>query len=225
MHKRLYELLNIEKIDIIVEVGARDCIDTNFLYKIFNKPKIYTYECNPIQTQICLDNLKQIDHNNDIIFCNYGLGEKKSIKPFYPYIANNIGASSFFKRIDFLYTQKKVDNINIETLYDEINKFNIPKIDLLIMDVQGYELNILFGCKEYISRIKYMVLEVPLENINPVYLDPKLHSKYIGAPTRKEILDYLYKNNFEILKSFYENELEENIVFVNKTWQEKIETN
>ena len=93
------------------------------------------------------------------------------------------------------------------------------------MDVQGYELNILFGCKEYISRIKYMVLEVPLEKINPQYLDPKLHSKYINAPTRKEILDYLYKNNFEILTSFYENELEENIVFVNKKWLEKIEMN
>lgn len=221
MHTRLYELLNKESITVIVEVGARDCIDTKFLYEKFNKPKIYTYECNPMQTQICLDNLKNINHNNDITFCNYGLGESKSIKSFYPYVANNIGASSFFKRIDFIDTQKEVDNINIETLYDEINKFNIDYIDILIMDVQGYELNILLGCKEYISKIRYMILEVPLENINPLYLDPKLHSKYIGAPSRNEILTYLFKNNFKILTSFYENELEENIVFVNKQLQHK----
>jgi len=216
MHSQLVNLLKNKSINTIIEVGARDCIDTIYLYENFNKPKIYSYECNPMQTEICLNNLKKINYINNIIFCNYGLGNIETTLPFYPYIYdNNIGASSFLLRDDSNYTQSKISSVPIKILYDEIDKFQIKNIDLLIMDVQGYELNILLGLKEYINIVSYIVLEIPLEKINPKYLNPNLHSKYIGAPTRKEIIDYMKKNNFSILAKFYENELEENIVFIN----------
>lgn len=136
-------------------------------------------------------------------------------KKFYPYIKDNVVCSSFLKRIYFDETQKEIDEIKISTVYDEIIKYNITNIDLLFMDVQGYELNILKGCFNFINKIKFIFLEIPKLNINREYFKEG-HSKYIDAPTRDDIINYLFKNNFIIIKIFYENELEENILFSNK---------
>lgn len=213
VYKNLCEFLKNEIISVIFEVGARDCIDTKIFVEYFNYAKIFCYECNPEQNDICLSNIKKLNNDN-IIFNNYGLGEVKTVKNFYPYVIGNIGASSFFKRIDYDETQKEINNIKIETMEDEIIKFNINKIDLLFMDVQGYELNILKGCKNFLKNIKYIFLEIPKKDINREYLKEG-HSKYIGAPSRNEIFDFLFKNNFESIVCFYENELEENILFKN----------
>lgn len=209
-----------KNIKIIFEVGCRDCIDTKIFFDNFIDSKIYCYECNPSQKEVCINNLNKINHNNNIIFLNYGLGDKICNKDFYPYIQNNCGASSFYKRIDFDETQIIVKDIYISTIKNEIKKFNIKKIDLLFMDVQGFELNILKGCENFIYNIKYILLEIPKENINRFYLKEG-HSKYIGAPTREEIISFLNNCNFKLKESFYENELEENILFENNNFIEE----
>jgi FkbM family methyltransferase len=214
VYQNLCEFLKNDIINIIFEIGARDCADTPIFLKYFKNVQIFCYECNPEQINICMSNINKINNNN-IFFNDYGLGEVESNKNFYPYVAENIGCSSFLKRIDFDDTQKEINMIKISTVKNEIIKYNIKNIDLLFMDVQGYELNILKGCFDYIIKIKYIFLEIPKENINRNYLKEG-HSKYIGAPTRNEIIDYLYKNNFVIIKLFPENELEENILFENK---------
>ena len=138
-------------------------------------------------------------------------------KEFYPYTQNNCGASSFFKRIDFDHTQITVENIRISTIKNEITKFKLKKIDLLFMDVQGFELKILKGCEDFIYNIKYILLEIPNKEINKNFLKEG-HSKYIGAPSRQEILIFLNDHNFKLEHSFYENELEENVLFKNNNF-------
>ena len=112
----------------------------------------------------CSNNLKEY---NNIIFNGYGLGDKCEEKKFYVFAPNNtinkikIGASSFYKRRDsnnFIETVNKIKNINLKK---EIEKYNIETIDILCMDVQGYELNILKGAEEYINKIKYVIMEQP----------------------------------------------------------------
>ena len=59
--------ININQINInnIFELGSRDLIDANKLQEFFNC-KIYAFECNPDCLEICYDNLKKFNNNNNL---------------------------------------------------------------------------------------------------------------------------------------------------------------
>jgi FkbM family methyltransferase len=192
----------------VIEAGSRDGLDSQQLSQYFINANIHAFECNPEMIDVCRKNIT----SNRITFNPIGLGEEICTKEFFAYhLDNNPGASSFYKRIDADYSQSSKGHISITTIFDYAK--DVSNIDLLCMDVQGFELNILKGCKDRINDIKYIILEEPRKNINPVYLPPHLHSKYIGAPTAYEIQDYLKAHNFKELARTYENELEDNVLY------------
>ena len=83
------------------------------------------------------------------------------------------------------------------------------------MDVQGFELNVLKGCNNYISKIKYVIMEEPKEVINPTYLPQNVHSKYINAPSSYEIKEYMTSINFIEIERLAENGIEDNVMYMN----------
>jgi hypothetical protein len=90
---------------------------------------------------------------------------------------------------------------------------NIEYIDLLCMDVQGFELNILKGAEEYLKKIKYIIMEEPKAIINTTYLPENVHSKYINSPTSQEIREFMLENNFVELVRIDENFIEDNVMY------------
>ena len=103
------------------------------------------------QNKIMTSHLSEI-----IFFHDYALGEEICEKNFYPIDSNeNIGSSSFFKLVD--QDQQTITNIKMSTLEEELVKYNIEYVDLLCMDVQGYELNVLKGAGNFIRKIKYII--------------------------------------------------------------------
>ena len=131
--------LKINNIKTVFEVGARYGDESKQLKLTFPNSKIYSFECNPLTIEICKKNLKNID---DINFYDFGLGDQETLLPFYSYIKDNIdGASSLLKRIDYESTQKHTGFVNIKCLETFVKEKNIPNIDLLCMDVQGYLLS------------------------------------------------------------------------------------
>jgi FkbM family methyltransferase len=206
---------NKDDFKIIFEVGCRDCLDTINLSKYFKNSHIYGFECNPDMINTCLNNLNNYEYKNKITFFDYGLGDKETELNFYSYVVGNPGASSFYKRIDFNHTQIDKGKTKLRTIYDIVNEKKIEKIDLLCMDVQGFELNILKGCKDFIKNINYIIIEEPRKIISEMYLPKGLHSKYIDAPNAYEIQNYLSSNNFKEISRTYENELEDNVMYKN----------
>jgi FkbM family methyltransferase len=196
----------------IFEVGARYGDESKKLKLTFPSSKIYSFECNPNTIEICKKNLNNIE---DIHFYDFGLGDKECILPFYSYTQNNDGASSLLKRIDFELTQRETGLINIKRLDNFVKSIGIENIDILCMDVQGYELNILKGAGNFIKNIKYIIMEEPKAIINTDYLPTGMHSKYINAPTSKEIKDFMFKNNFIQIESIEENAIEDNVMYKN----------
>lgn len=196
---------------IIFEVGARDGLDSIALSEYYRQSKVYSFECNPNTIQTCINNLKNRPRIN---FYSFGLGNKKTTQPFFPYTLNNTGASSFFKRIDFNSTQTVVPEVDIDTISNFCKSNNIDSIDILCMDTQGFELNILKGAEDFITKIKFIIMEEPRTEPNRIYL-PEGHSKYIGAPSAYEIQDFLKTNNFIEIERVYENELEDNVMYKN----------
>jgi FkbM family methyltransferase len=204
--------LQIDNIKTIFEVGARYGDESIKLKKTFNNSVVHSFECNPKTIDICKMNL---DNINNIFFNNFGLGEKEDNLPFYSYIRNNDGASSLLKRIDFDNTQIQTGFIKIKTLENYTKNNKIQNIDLLCMDVQGYELNVLKGAGNFIKNINFIIMEEPKPIINTLYLPNGIHSKYINSPTSQEIKIFMKEQGFVEIERIEENKIEDNVMYKN----------
>jgi len=186
----------------VFEVGARTGEETIMLSKTFPNSNVYSFECNPLVIETTRTALTG---HPRIHFFAHGLGDKNETLPFYSFVAGNVGASSLFKRIDFDRTQKETGQVDIVKLIDFVKTHDIEEIDLLCMDVQGYELNILKGAEDFIKKIKYMIIEEPKIN--------RLCKHYIGAPDAEEIHEFMKKNNFVEIVRLQENLHEDNVMY------------
>ena len=200
------------KIKTIAEVGARYGEESIMMSRHFPDALIYACECNPNTIKECKKNLEKY---KNIIFCNEALGSRIEEKPFYSYVDNNDGASSFLFRIDGEQTQEQTGILKINTLNNFIKKHKIDNIDLLLLDTQGSELDIIKGLEEHINNVKYIIAEVPKKIPNLNYLPEGTHSKYIDSPPYDEIVEYLEQSGFKIVEKIQENMLEDNILFSN----------
>jgi FkbM family methyltransferase len=210
--KRFLKHININNINYICEVGSRYGNESIELSKIFTNANILAFECNPNTINECKINLSNY---NKIKFYNFGLGNKEEYIPFYPYIKNNVGASSFLKRIDFNNTQEVIENIQIRKLSSILKENNLNEINLLCLDVQGYELEVLKGCDEYLKNINYIIMEEPKPIINKLYLPDNNYSKYLDAPSSYVIKNFMNKNNFIEIERIEENKIEDNVLYKN----------
>lgn len=204
---------HLENPKIICEVGARYGDESIKMSQIFPNSLILSFECNPITVLKCKEKFK--NHNN-IKFFDFGLGCEETVLPFYSYIQNNDGASSFFKRIDFNFTQKKTGDIKVRKLENVLKENNIESIDLLCMDVQGFELNVLKGCGEKLKNVKFVIMEEPNPVINKNFLPSNCYSKYINAPSPVEIKEFMKNNNFVEIERIPENYIEDNVMYKQK---------
>lgn len=190
---------------VIFEVGARYGDESIVLSNKFPHATIYSFECNPKTVEMCR---KKLDGCPKIRFFAMGLGEEKTSLPFYSYIQGNDGASSFYQRVDASSTQKMTGVVEMDTLENVMHTHHIETIDLLCMDVQGFELNILKGAKERLKNIRYIIME-----------QPKLckgdgdYSKYLEAPGSGEIKDFMTSHGFIEIARLWENDYEDNVMY------------
>ena len=139
---------------------------------------------------------------------------------------DNMGASSMLK-IDFSSRNKDDPDYNRENPQKEIivngirldtfiNENNINNIDLLCMDLQGYELNALKSLGNHLYNIKYIITECSIK------------STYINGVSFKELEEYLKNYNFIYVLSNKFGELYPNLsitgfsefdsLFINKNY-------
>jgi FkbM family methyltransferase len=194
-------------VETIVEVGARDLLDSCCLANHFQAATVLAYECNPKSVGICqsIHNLLPKGLKDRIMFVGSALGSKEENKTFYPYVANNPGASSFFYRVDGKQTQKPIGVLPVRRLDNELARNKRQSIDLLCMDVQGFELNVLQGID--CSKIRYVIMEEP----NGTF--PNGPSHYIGAPSRQEIAAFMQAQGFKEIARSRENDYEDNVMY------------
>ena len=196
----LYKILSKTEPLLFFEAGACNCGDTIQYSKIFPNAIIYAYE--PIQNNynVCLNNLekhKKIVQDkiklfklalgemaeNDVIFYNSYGHPKSSLTSYAGSLLspNPDIFSKWWPNIKFDTSEK----VNVVTLKDIMEKENIQKIDFLHLDVQGFELQVLKGAGEYLSKIKLIWLEVSEKEI------------YKNQKVRNEIENFLTFNGYE----------------------------
>jgi FkbM family methyltransferase len=187
---------------IIFDIGSRDCEQSIEFYNVFPNSKIYAFECNPNTIDLCKNNIKQYsdritliegavcDYDGTITF--YPINQKKTITTWKD---GNPGASSIFKS-NGMYTIETYIQDEITTMCHRLdsvmNKYNISKVDIIWMDLQGAELLALKGLGNYLQNVKYIHTEVSYKEMysGQVMFD-ELH-KYILSN------DFIIKNNLSL---------------------------
>jgi FkbM family methyltransferase len=188
------------KVKIIFELGSRDLIDARKILKHYDNAVCYSFECNPDCLIECKKNKANFneDENKRVILIEKAVSidnKKVLFRPFDLSVYNNMGASSMLE-IDFSIRNKydpdynrgkvqkevEVDGIRIDT-YMENN--NIQNIDLLCIDLQGYELQAIKSLGEKLKTVKYIITEC------------SILTSYKNGANFVELNDYLKKYGFK----------------------------
>ena len=188
--ERVIDLANYFKLNsksTIIDIGAAEGVISQMFSEAFPLATIYAFE--PIN--ITFNTLKKnTAANKKIIAINKAIGN--SIEERTIHVAERITSSSIFeiqKNIKNSYfasnlNHKQDENIRIVMLDDEIA--DIPEINIIKIDVQGFELEALKGAR------------LTLQKTNIVLLEMQNHELYNRAPKYYELDEYLRKNNFEL---------------------------
>lgn len=198
---------------IIFDIGSRDCIQSIEFYKQFPNSKIYAFECNPNTLEICKKNIELYrdritliegaicDYDGNITF--YPINQKKTITTWKD---GNPGASSIFKS-NGKYTIETYVQDEILTqchrLDSIMNKYNISKVDIIWMDLQGAELVALKGLGNYIHNVQYIYTEVSHIEM------------YSGQVMFDELNNFILSNNFSIINNLTLQGWQEDAIYKN----------
>ena len=202
---------------IIIDGGANVGFVTNQFCKLFPHSTIHAFEPNPSvfeQMQAFFKNNKKVVANNK------GLGNKNDFLTFYK--NNNTGTSSFLKPNDFhlsgmarKYVEVKTEVINLS---DYLGNNAINEVDILKLDIEGFELKVLESLETQLrdNKIKVILTEV------------NLIATYDGQCLIEEIFAYLRKLNYQPYNIYGYNETNlrqsiiTNLVFISQDVKEDL---
>lgn len=200
---------NFNKDYVIFDIGSRDCMQSIEFYNKFPNSKIYAFECNPNTLDLCRKNILPYKDRITLIegaVCHYDgnitfypINQKKTRTSWKD---GNPGASSLFlangKYTPETYVQDKITT-NCSRLDTIIKNYNIPRVDIIWMDLQGAELLALKGLGDFLNNVNYIHTEVTYKEM------------YTGQVLFKELNNFLLSKNF-VLKN--------NLKLQEKAWQE-----
>ena len=158
----LSEYIFNERLDksSIVEIGSRDALDSISLLKKYNFKQAFVFEPSNPGIIKCLQNIKKSKLSERINFYPFAIGNFFGLKTFYENTEKidvpNIGASSFFSQNLNEYKSYKVPVVKLSDILTDVNL----DLYLAMIDVEGFELEVISNEKELFNRFKYICLEV-----------------------------------------------------------------
>lgn len=115
--------------------------------------KIIAFEPHPLTFQRAKDNFSRNSFSN-ILCLNIGLGESSTILKIYELMDNNSGMN----RIVLEELDRPYKEVKIERLDDVLNNRNIHQVDLIKMDVEGFEGFVLKGASTILTNSNAKIL-------------------------------------------------------------------
>ena len=195
-------LENIDKtrVQTIFELGSRDLLDAHKLEDYYGCP-VYAFECNPDCLEIC-DSVANTFENKNIHLIQKAVSLVDGPVSFYSFDItkyDNMGASSMFK-IDFNNRDKDDPDYNLPSPQKEIvvegtrldtfmSDNRVDRVDMLCVDLQGYELAAIQSLGDRLQCVKYIIVECSIQ------------STYDGGTTFVELEEYLKNAGFKYVCS------------------------
>jgi len=180
----------------IFDVGANEGQTAQKYLKLFKQPRIYSFE--PTR-----ETFERLDSNfkNRVHAINKALGSKIGNKMLF--MRNKSVYNSFLMPMDVDDAEEIGEDMAvIDTVDNFCSKNNIKQIDVLKIDVEGYELEVLKGAARMLSKGRIKV----------IYSECYLNPSYEGAITFFDIYRFIQRYGF-VLYNIY------NLVYNTKTKQ------
>lgn len=193
-------IFNLNKIlnkpENILDIGAHKGTYTDIFLNFNKNSKIFLFEPNIYLYKKLLIKYK---NNKNLKILNYGVGEKNSKEKFLinknsDYVSsfskiNNKSKYLLIRNLVFGSFKNKVKekNVDIKKL-DSILSLKKKKIDLMKIDVEGYEEKVLNGAKSILKRTKIILIEFHKDDLYKDYDHNSIHNK-------------LLKSKFKLFKS------------------------
>lgn len=197
LHIILNNVLPFKTNGVFIEIGANDGKTGSFTYNLA------TYGWSGINIEpvtriynLCCENHKNHKNVKNLnIAIGSSRGELEIIdagtlstidKDIINIYSNTPQFSSFFKN------NNKIQKVKVDTLDNVLNENNISSIDLLVLDVEGYEENVL-KCFS-IEKHKPIIFIIEIGDQHPDFVNNKIMmNKY------KILREYFKKNNYTLL--------------------------
>lgn len=176
---------------IVFDVGANLGDWTQEVLKKHPDLEVHLFEPIPQVYKTLLQNLAEPIQQGNVIPLNFALGEKEEVKTFYNYEELPV-LSTFHRRLEVekqgLSTPKEF-TVLTTTLDSYCQRQGLKRINFLKIDVEGGELNVLYGAKQLLKTggIDYIQFEY-----GGTYLD--------SQATLKEAFEYLQKFHYSLFK-------------------------
>lgn len=149
---------NSSSFSMVFDVGANVGDWTSRFLQFNNDATVYCFE--PVAKTF--DKLKSRNFADNVILNNCGLGSKIEQVPIYIFDEDD-GLNSIFQRKGLekhgIRTPDKKQLIQIETIDDYVIKNGIENIDLMKLDVEGYEYQVFLGMKKTLSQAKVKAIQ------------------------------------------------------------------
>ena len=199
---------------IIFDVGSRDCAQAIEFYNAYPNSKIYAFECNPNTLNICKKNIEKytdritliegavIDYDGNITF--YPINQEKTITTWRD---GNPGASSIFKSNGKYTVETYVQDeiiTNCHRLDTIMEKYGIPRVDIIWMDLQGAELLALKGLGKQLQNVQYIYTEITHIEM------------YSGQVMFNELNNFILSNDFIIKNKLSLTGWQEDVIYEKK---------
>ena len=151
--KNFYNLESANFVDVGANFGWYTCI---FSQLARHNGKVIAIEPSPDTLKYLEDNIQENDLKN-VLLEKVAVGEKEENLLLYKALNSNPGAHSLIKNTPFQGKEGLTYPVKVKSL-DSI-LFNINKINLMKMDIEGYEITALKGGLETLKRVENLLIE------------------------------------------------------------------
>jgi FkbM family methyltransferase len=209
--KRVFKFFKKKKLKIIFDVGSYKGEFVDIFANEYKNAKFYLFE--PMQESFFYLK-KKFKNKKNICIINKGICDKNMVLPLNVNVTSNASTFSemndnafFYKLRKFLLGEKKLvikkEICKLTSLDEFTKKNNVNNIDLLKIDVEGFEFKALKGAKDILKKTKYILIEITFSNIFKNYDNKKIDYflKQIGFKKERRYLfpilnfeDRIYKN-------------------------------
>lgn len=199
-YSEFFSKLDKGKINTVFELGSRDLEDSKKIVNNFPSSTCHAFECNPDCLQNCKKTIATFTEHekNSITLVEKAVSIIDGHTKFHAMDLSkydNMGASSMYK-LNFSNRSKQdpdygrgivqheimVPAIRLDTYMKQIG---MDKVDLLCIDLQGYELNAIKSLGDNIRNVSYIITECSIV------------STYEGGAIFSELDEYLSKWGFK----------------------------
>lgn len=176
-------LANIKENNNVFDIGANIGVTTLNIAKKASSGNVFSFEPDPINFNKLSQNVSQNTFNN-INLNQFGLGNKNERLKLYVVNEGNLGGNKINQTASSNYNW-----VTLKKLDDFIDDNKIKKVDVIKIDVEGFEYNVLKGGEKSIKTHKPIcVIEIDDKNL-----------KEQGA-SAKEVILFLEKYYNKIIK-------------------------